>query len=77
MRGRRTTWGGRAELRKVIYMAALVAVQCNPTIRRFYDRLIQNGKKPKAALTACIRKIVVALNAMTRDEKNWQAPQCT
>jgi transposase len=73
MRGRRTTWGGRANLRKTIYMAALVAVQHNATIKSFYERLVQNGKAPKAALTACMRKIVTILNAMIRDQKPWQS----
>ena len=71
MRGKRTTWGGRADLRAVIYMAALVASKRNPDISRFYQRLIGAGKMPKVALTACMRKMVTIMNAMIRDEKTW------
>jgi len=72
MRGRRTTWGGRADLRAVIYMAALVASKRNPEISRFHQRLIAAGKMPKVALTACMRKLVIIMNAMIRDGKPWQ-----
>ena len=71
MRGKRTTWGGRADLRAVIYMAALVASKRTPEISRFYQRLIGAGKMPKVALTACMRKMVAIMNAMIRDEKTW------
>ena len=62
MRGKRTTWGGRAEVRAALYMAALVAKSHNPIIREFYDRLIDAGKPPKLALTACMRKMLTMLN---------------
>ena len=70
-RGRRTTWGGRAEVRATLYMAALVASRHNPLIAAFYQRLRGEGKKPKVALTACLRKLLVILNAMLRDNKKW------
>src|SRR5687768_11085902 len=51
----------------------MVAIRYNPDIKRFYERLLQTGKHKKVALTACIRKIVTALNAMLRDNKPWQS----
>ena len=70
-RGRRVTWGGRAPVRRVLYMAALVGTRCNPALRRFYDRLLMAGKPKKVALTACMRKLLVTLNAMLRDGTPW------
>lgn len=70
-RGRRSVWGGRATVRSTLYMAALVASRHNPVIRSFYDRLLEKGKPKKVALTACIRKLLVILNAMLRDQKPW------
>ena len=75
MKGRRTIWGGRGDVRRVLYMAALVASRHNPTIRAFYDRLVAAGKAKKLALTACMRKLIVTLNAMLRDGTPWRAPQ--
>jgi transposase len=75
MRGRRTIWGGRAPVRAVLYMAALVAVRHNPTLRAFYRRLLAVGKPKKLALTAAMRKLIVTLNAMLRDGTPWRAPQ--
>jgi len=75
-RGRRTTWGGRADVRKAFYMATLVATQHNATIRHYYQELQRRGKKKKVALVACMRKLLCILNAMLRDEKPWnQQPQ--
>lgn len=59
--GRRRIWGGRGEVRAVLYMAALTASRCNPVIRAFYERLRSLGKPPKVALTACMRKMLVIL----------------
>ena len=73
MRGRRTTWGGRAKVRAALYMAALVASRCNPVLRAFYQRLLQAGKPKKLALTAVMRKLLTILNAMVRDNKRWQS----
>jgi transposase len=75
MKGRRTIWGGRAPVRAVLYMAALVAVRHNPILRAFYQRLVAAGKAKKLALTAAMRKLLVILNAMLRDSQPWRAPQ--
>lgn len=71
MRGRRIVWGGRAPVRAVLYMAALVASRKNPVIRVFYLRLRAAGKPPKVAITACMRKLLVILNAMLRSNTAW------
>jgi transposase len=73
-RGRRRVFGGRAAIRRVLYMAALTASRWNPVIRPFYQRLLAAGKKKKVALTACMRKLLVMLNAMVRDQKPWFPP---
>jgi transposase len=70
-RGHRTTWGGRAEVRQVLYMATMSAIRCNPPIRRFYRRLRENGKPGKVALVACMRKLLTILNAVVRDRQPW------
>jgi len=75
MKGRRTIWGGRAPVRAVLSMAALVAVRHNPILRAFYQRLVAAGKAKKLALTAAMRKLLVILNAMLRDHQPWRAPQ--
>jgi len=72
LRGRRCVWGGRGELRAVLYMATLAATRCNPVIRTFYQRLRAEGKPHKVAMTACMRKLLVILNAMVRDQTPWQ-----
>ena len=71
MRGRRGVWGGRARVRAVLYMGALVASRCNPVIREFYQRLLAAGKSKKVALTACMRKLLVILNGMVRSGEHW------
>lgn len=73
MRGRRTIWGGRKTVRVALYMATLVATRYNPTIRAFYQRLLAAGKARKLAITACMRKLLVILNAMLRDGTPWRA----
>lgn len=73
MKGRRRIQGGRAPIRTVLYMAMLSAIQCNPIIKRFYQKLVAQGKHKKVALTACMRKMVTMLNAMVRDNCEWQA----
>jgi transposase len=70
--GKRRIRGGRAHSRTALFLSAMVAIRYNPDIKRFYERLLQTGKHKKVALTACIRKIVTALNAMLRDNKPWQ-----
>ena len=72
LRGRRTIWGGRSAVRAVLYMATLSAVRFNPVIRQFHERLKAAGKAPKVALTACMRKLLVILNAVIRNERPWQ-----
>jgi transposase len=75
MKGRRTISGGRASVRAVVYMAALVAVRHNRALRAFYLRLVAAGKAKKLALTAAMRKLLVILNAILRDRQPWRAPQ--
>lgn len=72
VRGQRSIWGGRSEVRAALYMAALSARRFNPDIKKFYDRLIAKGKKKKVALTACMHKLVIIMNAMLREKTPWQ-----
>ena len=71
LRGRRSIWGGRAAVRAVLYMAALVASRHNGVIRAFYQRLRSAGKAPKVALVACMRKLLTILNAMIKHKTRW------
>jgi transposase len=73
-RGRKTIAGGRAPVRPALYMAALVASRANPIIAAHYQKLRSSGKAAKQALTACIRKLLVILNAILRDRKPWSLP---
>ena len=73
LRGKRTTWGGRARVRAALYMGALVATRHNPVIRDFYQRLLTSGKPKKVALTACMRKLLVILNSMLKHRSPWRA----
>ncbi|HEY0780783.1 MAG TPA: IS110 family transposase [Gemmatirosa sp.] len=73
MRGRRFVHGGRAGVRGVLYMAALVATKRNAVIRAFYQRLLAAGKPKKLALVACMRKLLTTLNAMARSNTPWCA----
>ena len=73
-RGKRQTCGGRHEVRTVLYMATLSGVKCNPALRQFHQRLIRAGKPAKVALVACMRKLLVILNAMVRDGAAWNPP---
>ncbi len=70
-RGSRRIWGGRADVRTALYMSTLTAVRCNPVIRDHYMQLKERGKKPKVALTACMRKLIVMLNAMMKNNEPW------
>ena len=72
LRGRRTVWGGRAQVRAVLYMSAIVAARFNPVIRAFYQRLCATGKAKKVALTACMRKLLTILNAMLKHRTPWR-----
>jgi len=69
--GKRIVWGGRAQVRTVLYMAALVATRNNPAIRTFYERLCQAGKPKKIALVAAMRKLLLVLNSMIRTKTSW------
>lgn len=73
MRGTRSIWGGRAKVRCALYMAALVAVRHNPVLRAYYRRLSQAGKPFKVAIVACMRKLLVIVNAMLRDRQPWRS----
>jgi transposase len=70
-RGARAVWGGRSEVRTVLYMATLTAIRHNPAIRQFHQRLIAKGKPSKVAIVACMRKLLTILNAMVRDGTCW------
>ena len=72
LRGQRRVWGGRAEVRAVLYMSTLVATRYNPVIKVFYQRLLATGKLKKVALIACMHKLLTIMNAMVRDMTPWQ-----
>ena len=71
-RGRRMIWGGRASVRSALYMAALVATRHNPVLAAFYQRLRTEGKPPKVALVAVMRKLLTIVNAMVKHQSFWQ-----
>jgi len=73
LRGRRFVQGGRAPVRAVLYMGALVATKRNVVIRSFYQRLLAAGKPKKLALVACMRKLLTILNTMIRTGQPWTA----
>ena len=70
--GKRRIQGGRAIVRRALYMACVPALRFNPVVRAFYDHLKQAGKPPKVALTACMRKLLIMLNAMIRNSSPWK-----
>lgn len=72
--GRRQIWGGRAEVRRALYMATLTAVRRDPTLSVFYNQLLERGKPKKVALVASMRKFLVRLNAMLRHNTPWGQP---
>jgi transposase len=69
--GKRKARGGRSVVRRALYMAALSATKCNPVIRKFYLRLLQRGKPKKLALIACMRKLLLMIHDMVRNEEMW------
>ena len=69
--GRRTIWGGRADVRSTLYMAARVATRCNDRLQNFYHRLLEKGKAKKGALVAVMRKLLVILNTMVKNGTAW------
>jgi len=72
MRGKRVIWGGRASVRRVLYMATLAGITFNPVIRDLYNRLVERGKAKKVALVACMRKLLIIMNAIIKTETPWQ-----
>lgn len=74
LRGHRRIWGGRGQVRAVLYMATITAMRSNVQIRAFYQRLRQAGKPGKVALIACMRKLLTILNTMLRTHTRWQPP---
>jgi transposase len=74
-RGQRRIFGGRKGVRRVLYMACLSAKKCNPALRTLFERLSKQGKVFKVALTACMRKMLTIMNAMTRDQLDWRCPK--
>lgn len=70
--GPRRIWGGRKAVRNLLYMATVSAIRCNYRIREFYSHLTAAGKKPKVAITACMRKLLTILNAMVKQRKPWR-----
>lgn len=71
LKGRRRIWGGRANIRQVLYMAAMSASNWNPVLKAFRDRLAAAGKLPKVVIVAVMRKMITMLNAMVRDDVVW------
>ena len=74
LRGHRSVWGGRAEVRAALYMGALVAARRNPVVKEFYERLLAAGKPKKVALVACMRKLLSILNAVLKHRTPWRSP---
>ena len=72
LRGKRTIWGGRASVRTTLYMATLVATRHNPQIKSFYERLCNAGKQKKVAITACMHKLLIVMNAMIKHNESWR-----
>lgn len=71
MRGKRSIFGGRGQVRRGLYMATLAAIRFNAVIKHFYARLVTAGKPKKVAIIACMRKQLTILNAMVRTGKPW------
>ena len=74
MQGLRCIWGGRAKVRRVLFMAAQAAALWNPVMTAFKQRLLAGGKKPKVAIVAVMRKLLTTLNAMLREGQPWRQP---
>lgn len=70
-RGKRFIWGGRADVRAVLYMAAVSAIRCNDTIKAFAERLKKAGKPPKVVIVACMRKLLTIMNSMLKNNTRW------
>lgn len=72
LRGQRHIFGGRADVRRVLYVAALVGTRFNPVLKAFYAKLLAAGKPKKVALVACMHKLLVILNAIARTKSPWR-----
>lgn len=72
LNGKRRIRGGRHSVRTVMFMAMLSSIQCNPVFKRFYEHLKAQGKLPKVALIACMRKMIVVLNTMVKNQEPWR-----
>jgi len=72
-RGKRMTGGGRGSVRARLFMPTLVAIRHNPVIRRFYQSLLEQGKSKMTAVVAAMRKLLVILNTMVKNNQSWQA----
>ena len=70
-RGKRFIWGGRTDVRAVLYMATVSAIRCNPTIKAFANRLKEAGKPAKVVIVACMRKLLTIMNAMVKNNTPW------
>ena len=73
LQGQRAIWGGRAHVRTTLYMAALSAIRCDPQFKAFHERLLAKGKQFKKAITACMRKLLVILNTLLKNNTPWIA----
>jgi transposase len=73
-KGQRSIWGGRAAVRKVLYMAAIASTRYNPVIKDFYERLVSRGKAKKVALVACMRRLLTIMNTILKTKTAWQFP---
>lgn len=76
MRGQRSIWGGRADVRRTLYMATLSAVRFNPVLKAHYELLLAAGKRKKVALVACMRKLLTVLNAIAKHRTPWNPKHC-
>lgn len=76
-KGKRVVWGGRKQVRSILYMSTISAIKCNVVIRQFYQRLIAAGKPFKVAMVACMRKLLTILNAMMKHQTCWQPKPCS
>jgi len=75
MRGKRTTGGGRTHVRTALFMPTLVAAKYNPTIKAYYEKLVEQGKPKMVALIAAMRKLLIILNTMLREQTSWKTSE--
>lgn len=70
--GKRHFWGRRARVRVMIHMATLTAITLNPMLKNFYERLVESGKQPEIAISACMRKLIILLNTLVQNNEYWR-----